>query len=99
MTTRKCNLLYYIDYFMGIWLTPPGLNILIILIGLLLLNTWPVTGKVIVLVGLISLWLLSTPLVALYLVNHLQYQYPALRPDQLVPEKNAAIVVLEASLN
>lgn len=93
-------MLFYIDHFMETWLLPPGCNLLLALIGFLLWRLrWPKIGKSLMIISLLSLWLLSTPLIAQQMINYLQYQYPNLSPQQLASDKSAAIVILEASLN
>lgn len=92
-------MLFYLNHFVEVWLLPPGVNLLLAITGFLLWRFWPKTGKLLVAVSFISLWLLSTPVVTGYLINGLQYRYQPLKPAQLMTDKNAAIVVLEASLN
>lgn len=61
------------------WILPPGINILIILLGIILIILGlRRTGKFIGLIGFISLWLLSTPIIAYRLLSILQNQYPLL---------------------
>ncbi len=92
-------MIYYIDHVIQI-LFPPGCNILIGLIGLLLWRNKPTLGKVLVVFSFVSLWLISTPLVAQYLVDKLQYRTPTLSLEKISDNKNtSAIVVLEAGLN
>lgn len=80
---------------MQAWLLPPGLNILIIFLGIVIWLFAPRTGKTIGLIGLISLWLLSMPFVAYKMVGILQDEYPMLEPESLgYVNSNQAIVVL-----
>ena len=69
------------------------LNILIVLgLGLLLLQRSPRLGKTLIVVAWVSLWLLSTPFVSLFLQQSLQ-TIPALSLDH-IPDDGQAIVVL-----
>lgn len=74
------------------WLFPPGVNILLIFFGIVMSYFKPRTGQLCLLLGFISLWLLSTPWFAYRLVNLLEIQYPLL--TQQSPLKQSAIVVL-----
>jgi uncharacterized SAM-binding protein YcdF (DUF218 family) len=78
------------------WLLPPGVNFLIIFMGLIIwLFCWRMTGAIIMIIGFMSLWLLSTPIVAYNIVNLLQDQYPILKLNDLNnPKAHHAIVVL-----
>lgn len=74
---------------------PPGLNILCILLGSLIWAKSRMVGNVLMLIGFLSLWLLSTPIVAYSLVNLLQKQFPILEMQLLKKvNKKALIVVL-----
>lgn len=92
-------MLFYIDRLIEIWLLPPGVNLLLMMIAFFLMRFWPKVGKTLLVLSFISLWLLSTPLVSQYLMDKLQYQYQALSPNKLIGDKNSAIVVLEAGVN
>jgi len=93
-------MIYYIDHFMQEWLLPPGCNLLLGLIGLLLWRSRPTVAKSLLMLSLISVWVLSLPLVAQQLTAHLQNQYAALSPNKLpTNQSNAAIVVLDAGTN
>lgn len=92
-------MLFYIHQFMATWLLPPGLNLILALLGLFICRYRLATGKILISISLLSLWLLSTPLVAKVLIDSLQNRYAALKIEQLSYDPNAAIVVLEAGIN
>lgn len=85
---------YHFSRFMQIWILPPNLNLLLMVIGLLIHRYLEVVGKILIIIAIISLWLFSTPIIAQFLINQLQYQYPPLHIDQVVKKNSAAIVVL-----
>src|SRR5262245_7627605 len=69
------------------------LNILIVLgVGILLLRRAPRLGRRLIIVAWVSLWLLSTPFVSLFLQQSLQ-TVPALSLDR-IPDGGQAIIVL-----
>lgn len=92
-------MLFYINHFVEVWLLPPGCNLILACIGFLLWRSRPKLAKGLVIFSFLALWLFSTPITTRYLLNNLQYRYPTLSPSELRAEKDAAIVVLEASLN
>ena len=75
------------------WVLPPTINILIILFGTALLWRSKRWGVVTILSGVLSLWLLATPIVANKLLLSLQ-ETGSQTPHKLVLLENAAIVVL-----
>jgi len=77
------------------WILPPGINILIILFGIFFITLGLTrTGIFISLIGFISVWLLSTPIVAYDLLDKLQNQYPMLSfPPNIVNEAQLIIVL------
>lgn len=75
------------------WILPPGLNILLIACGILIYFSFSrLIGTLIWLLGFISLWLFSTPIVAYKMIDVLQNQYPMLNVESLA--KADAIIVL-----
>ena len=74
---------------------PPGGFLLVILIGLLLLRRKPQLGKSLLWLGLVSGYLLSTPLVSGLMQQQLQ-SYPALAEAEISQSAAQAIVVLSA---
>jgi len=70
---------------------PPAGPLLLALVGLLLLKRRPMLGRTLILVGIASLWLLSTPLVATALAQLAEY-YPPL--DLQAAAGAQAIVIL-----
>jgi uncharacterized SAM-binding protein YcdF (DUF218 family) len=84
-------LLLYLKTMLRQLLLPPASPVLLAFAGWLLLQRRPALGRALILVGLVSLWLLATPLVALALTRLAQH-YPALDPSQLAGAQ--AIVIL-----
>lgn len=70
---------------------PPANVLLLILLGWLLGRRWPRLGRAVSLAGVLSLWLLSTPLVAGWLAQSVE-DYPPLDLQQHVDAQ--AIVIL-----
>lgn len=77
-------------------LLPPALNVLLILAAWLLMKPWPRLRAMTLASSVISLWLFSTPLVAVSLADLLQNRYPPLTDEQLQQPAFEAIVVLGA---
>lgn len=87
--------LYAVTQFLKPWLSPPGLNLLPILLGLLLYVRLRKLGMFFIILGFLSFWFLSAPVVVYSMLNVLQDQYPILQPLDLAhPKKNYAIVIL-----
>lgn len=76
----------------GRLLLPPGLLILLGLIGLAFLRSWPRMGRSLAAFALISLYLLSTSIVARNLIRTLEVPYS----DPAADRRAGAIVVLGA---
>src|SRR3990167_5976976 len=92
-----CNTMnfYFLSQFSQIWILPPGLNLLLAIIGFLFIKLHQQRiGRILILLSLVSLWILSTPILAQLLISHLQNQYQPIQVDQLHQQNNAAIVVL-----
>jgi uncharacterized SAM-binding protein YcdF (DUF218 family) len=70
---------------------PPGGPLLLALFGLLLLNRWPRLARVCLTLAVLSLWLLSTPLVANVLARMTEH-YPAVDLERASSAQ--AIVIL-----
>lgn len=86
--------LFSISQYIKPWLLPPGINIFLMLMGFFLRYYWRYLGRICSLLGFLSLWLLSMPIVAYNLVDILQRQYPLLPQVITHSPTNAAIVVL-----
>lgn len=85
------SLLYYVQP----WILPPGLNIMLIVLGIIISFFWQRIGKLFIIGGILFLWALCTPIVAYHLIDLLQNQYPLLDPLVLKQESLPdAIVVL-----
>ena len=76
-------------------LLPPLINIVLILAALLLLQRWRLLKNLLIGFSLLSLLLLSLPLVAHFLSSQLE-RYPPLQWQQVNAEAYQAIVVLPA---
>jgi uncharacterized SAM-binding protein YcdF (DUF218 family) len=80
----------------SIFATPPALNLLLMMFGLLLLLRWRRTGVLVCLLSVISLWLLSTPQVSTTLARTIE-AYPALPAETVAGADGLVIVVAGAS--
>src|SRR5579871_2888580 len=85
---------YYFSHLLQTCLLPPGINCVFILLGILLLFFSLLLGMVVVIIGFLSLYLLSMPIVAYNMINYLQDQYTILQESDLMPKEQFAIVVL-----
>ena len=74
---------------------PPGILLLLMLLGLLALRSRPWLGRALIWMSLVTGYLLSTPMVADRLVAQVE-SYPALAPNSLVETPAGAIVILSA---
>ncbi len=87
--------MYLFSHYLQIGLLPPGLNLLIIILGGIIWCYWQMAGKIVMMIGIVSLWLLSAPIIAYNMIDILQNQYPLLQMDQLnTSTSHHAIVVL-----
>lgn len=85
----------YVTSILKTVLLPPGSILVILLIGLLLLKHKPGPARIILWLGFILGYLLSTPLVSELLQQSLQ-SYPALTKTQIEQSNAQAIVILTA---
>lgn len=74
-------------------LFPPGLFLVLVGIGILILRRKPLIGRMLVVSGLALCYLLSTPLAAGFLMQRIE-TYPALGPADIDSSGAQAIVVL-----
>lgn len=72
---------------------PPGFFLILFATSLLLLRKWPVIGRSLLWTGLVILYLLSTPIIAGFLLNRLEI-YPALDANNIEDSTIGAIVIL-----
>lgn len=87
--------LYSFSHYLQAWLLPPGIHFFIIALGFLVCFFYILAGRMLMFIGITSLWLLSMPIVAYQLVNTLQNQYPILETRDLQDQvHHTAIVVL-----
>lgn len=85
---------FFLSHIIQSWILPPGLNLLLALIGFMLLSRSKAIGISLILISFITLWIFSTPIIAQSLINYLQNQYPTLRVNEILSQQSAAIVVL-----
>jgi uncharacterized SAM-binding protein YcdF (DUF218 family) len=74
---------------------PPGLFLVLLVIGMLILRRKPLTGRTLLLSGIVLCYLLSTPIVAGLLIEQVEI-YPALEAADLEASDAQAIVVLSS---
>jgi len=86
--------MYLISHYITPWILPPGLNILLAIIGIFFYWRKPILGKIFVFTAIISLWLASMPIIAYNLIDILQNQFTRLYLNHYEPNKHAAIVIL-----
>lgn len=84
---------YYLSL-LRLWILPPRLNFLFIIVGFLISQHLKLAGQIIIAIAFISLWSFCTPITAQLLFNHLQYQYPQLQINKIVKKNPSAIIVL-----
>lgn len=89
---------YELTLFIQSWLLPPGLIILMIILGLFLLLKWQKLGKGMLFVTLVLFYILSTPFFAQQLFNPLESIYPIIQTSA-IKNKDAAIIILGAGVN
>lgn len=77
------------------WMLPPGINILLIVAGLLLIKRARLSGLLLVGSGVVSLWLLSTAVVSSLLLLSIE-DSPHIDIENIPADKPVAIVVLGA---
>ena len=86
---------YFISHFVQIWLLPPGLNLFLALVGFFFLWHFQRFGISLMVISFVSLWLLSTPMIAQYIIDKLQFKYPALQIEKFPTHTtDSAIIVL-----
>ncbi len=75
---------------------PPGINIVLLVLGFIVHHRWKWTGRLIMVLGIVSLYLFSTQAIGDRMLFNLQ-KYPAFNKDIFLNnhlDKNTAIVVL-----
>lgn len=80
------------------FILPPGLFLLLLCLGFVLLWRKPILGKLFLATVLLGIYLLSTPYMASQLVDRVQ-TWPALAPDAPLDPSAGAIVILSAGRN
>jgi uncharacterized SAM-binding protein YcdF (DUF218 family) len=93
MRVRRHMFLHNLSHYLLLLTLPPGLILIILLLGFILNWCKLRLGKILIATGYILLWLLSTQLFAQCLIDGLQKQYSPLAPTSITTH-NAAIVVL-----
>lgn len=89
--------LYNLSHFLQIWAFPPGLILLLFLLGFILVAYERISGKIIILFSFALFWLFSTPIITQHLIDGLQNQYPPLAIEKNLPAtpiEHSAIVIL-----
>ena len=76
------------------WILPPGLNVLLAVIGYTVSHFAKLVGQIIIAIALISLWFFCTPITAQLLMDGLQNQYPKLQMNQISKNSDSAIIAL-----
>jgi uncharacterized SAM-binding protein YcdF (DUF218 family) len=77
------------------WLLPPGLNLIIALLGFFTWLRFRIFSLILIVSSFILLWLFSTPFIAQRFIDKLQRQYPVLKKQDIVKiNPSSAIVIL-----
>lgn len=77
------------------WILPPGLNILIAIIGFVISFFWKKVGHFLIFFSTLSLWIFSAPIFSYNLIDFLQKNYsPLILNNDFKPQQNSAIVIL-----
>lgn len=80
---------------MQVWILPPGINFLLVILGCFFLRYSRIIGKTLIISGIVSLWLLSMPIIAYNLINFLQNKYAILTKNDIkTPKPHGIIIVL-----
>ncbi len=83
------------SHYLNPWILPPGLNIVLAILGIFFYWQRPMLGKIFIITAIASLWLASMPIVAYNLIEILQNQFPTLYLNHHnASNKHTAIVVL-----
>ncbi|PIP81138.1 MAG: hypothetical protein COW84_01425 [Gammaproteobacteria bacterium CG22_combo_CG10-13_8_21_14_all_40_8] len=77
-------------------LLPPGINLILMLIGLLIHHWWKWPGRIILAVSLIFLYLISLPILGNRQLFLLQNQAQFIEPEQSFPSETTIVVVLSS---
>ena len=84
----------YPSQFLQPWILPPGLNLIIAIVGHVISRFSKRVGNGLIWIAFISFWLFSTPITALFLIDSLQNRYPRLNINEIKNDKTSAIIVL-----
>lgn len=85
---------YNFSHIIQCFILPPGINIVLMVVGVLSFLYSRVIGIILIALSVITLCLLSTPVIAQQLINILQNQYPRLRINGETSRHQAAMIVL-----
>jgi len=77
---------------------PPGIFLVLLVAGTLLINNRPLLAKSVLYISIITFYLFSTPFIADLLISHVE-AYPALEDKDLKKSVAGAIVVLASGRN
>jgi len=83
----------YVLYIIKAFILPPGINILVGLLGVFMLRRYWKTGRILILLSLFSLYLLSTGFVSMKLAKMVE-TIPALPPELPADSDRQAIIIL-----
>lgn len=88
------------SHFMQIWVFPPGLIIILAVLGILLRFYQKSWGKNLLIIAFVIFWMLSTPVVTQRLVDLLQNQFAPLQLRELYQvDRKSAVVILGAGID
>jgi uncharacterized SAM-binding protein YcdF (DUF218 family) len=86
-------------YFLKTLALPPMSSILLALLAILLWRKRPMLARTLAVISLVSIWLLSSPVVSTALMGSLENNYPPLNAEQRVSTDAQAIVILAAGMD
>jgi uncharacterized SAM-binding protein YcdF (DUF218 family) len=86
-------------YFLKTLALPPMISILIALLALMLWRKRPLLARALAVTSLVSLWLLSSPIVSTSLMGSLEAHYPPLTAEQRASTDARAIVILAGGID
>jgi len=87
---------YIFSHYLTPWFMPPGVQILLAIVGIILFRVRPLLSKILFVISISTLWLASAPIVAYNLLDILQNEYSVLPLQSLNSPyfTHSAIVVL-----
>lgn len=85
---------YYLSQILQPWILPPGLNLIAAIAGHIISRFSKHAGNSLIWFAFISFWLFCTPVIAQFLIDALQDQYPRLILNDIKDKTPSAIIVL-----